>query len=234
MRLLIALSFLALTLPAWAQLYPSSSQEITEEEAQELFRDLKNENAKMDKYSECFERAHMWALRAERVHQVNMEKVYLFFTYKFNMQHRVTSRWGTAFTWWFHVAPAVRVNGELWVMDATFTDKAMPLQQWAGSLMKTPETCEELNEPNEYVMDRNSTQGYRNVGNAKSQCYFTTAPKYFYQPIEIGFREGNKAMMEYNSPLMTPTEWRSNTLNWALKAYKGSRNQREARQALGI
>ena len=77
--------FLFMALPAWAQLYPLSSSDLTPEAAQSLFKDLKKENAKMDEYSECFERAHMWSLRAEKVHQVTMEKVYLYFTYKFQM-----------------------------------------------------------------------------------------------------------------------------------------------------
>jgi hypothetical protein len=233
-RLLVLCSFLFMSVSAFAQLYPSTSQDITPEEASALFQELEIENAKMDTHSECFERAHMWARYAEHVRGIQMEKVYLFFTYKFTMKHRVTSRWGRAFTWWFHVAPAVRVNGELWVMDATFTDQAMPVQDWAQSLMKTPETCEELSDPQDYVSDRNSTNGYRNVGNARSQCYYTTAPKYFYQPLEIGFREGNKAMMEYVTPANTPVEWNKNTLNWALQSYKGRANQRQARQLLGL
>ncbi len=232
MRLLIALSFLALTLPAWAQLYPSSSQDISEEEAQMLFSDLKNENAKMEEKSECFERAHMWALRAERVHQITMEKVYLFFTYKFQMKHVVTGGFfNRPFTWWFHVAPAVRVNGELWVMDATFTDKAMPLQEWTGSLMKNPEVCQELNEPQDYVIDRNSTNVYRNVENAKHQCYFTTAPKSVYMPLEIGFYEDKG--MKYRTPTEPSTDWRPATFNWALQSYK-RKHQKAARQALGF
>lgn len=229
----LVIAFFLLTQSAWAQLYPSTSQEITETEAQELFKALDVEDAKMGLTSECFQRAHMWALRAERLHNVTMEKVYLFFTYKFNMKHRVNSRWGRPITWWFHVAPAVRVNGELWVMDATFTDRAMPLQNWAQSLMREPEVCQPLNDPSEYVADRNSTQGYRNVSAAKNQCYFTTAPRFFFQPVEIGFREGRNGM-EFVTPLPTPADWNPQTWFWALNSYSGRSNQKAARRELGF
>ncbi len=225
--------FLFMALPAWAQLYPLSSSDLTPEAAQSLFKDLKKENAKMDEYSECFERAHMWSLRAEKVHQVTMEKVYLYFTYKFQMKHRVTSRWGRAFTWWFHVAPAVRVNGELWVMDATFTDRAMPLQEWAGSLMKEPEVCVEINDPMEYVEERNASEGYRHVNRVRNQCYYTAAPRFFYQPLEIGYREVSGGGMNYTAPTVVPSEWNPATWHWALPAYNRS-ERKAARQAMGF
>ncbi|MBY0516309.1 MAG: hypothetical protein K2P81_05340 [Bacteriovoracaceae bacterium] len=233
MRAALVLAALMLSLSSWAQIYPSTSDNISEEKAQEMFKDIEAEDKKMGEHSECFQRAHMWALRAEKLHQVAMEKVYLFFTYKFNMRHRVTSRWGRPIVWWFHVAPAVRVNGELWVMDATFTDRAMPLQEWAGSLMQEPEACQPINDPQDYVNDRNSSNGYRNLSNVKNQCYYTTAPRFFYQPVEIGFMEDDERM-RYVTPMATPAHWNPSTWFWALSSYDGRKNQKSARQALGF
>lgn len=232
MRYLGILAFI-LSFGAQAQLFTPSAQDLSPEEAQSLFSDLKNEDAKMDEFSECFERAHLWSLRAEKVHGITMEKVYLYFTYKFQMRHRVTTRWGRAFTWWFHVAPAVRVNGELWVMDATFTDRAMPLQEWAGSLMKEPETCVEITDPLEYVEERNASQGYRHVDRVRNQCYYTAAPRFFFQPLEIGYREARGGVMNYTAPTVVPSEWNPATWNWALPAYK-SEHRRAARKELGF
>lgn len=216
-----------------AQLYTPSSDSITEAEAKALFAEFKVENEKMEERSECFERAHMWSLRAERLHGIKMEKVFLFFTYKFQMKHRVTSRMGRAFTWWFHVAPAVRVNGELVVMDATFNDEYMSVNDWARSLMKDPEDCLEMLDRNEYALDRNSTQGYANVSNAYSQCYYIASPRFFYQPVEMGFREASGGVMQVVEPLETPTEWRPFTFNWGLNSYKRS-ERKEARKILGF
>lgn len=232
MRYLGILAFI-LSFGAQAQLFTPSAQDLSPEEAQSLFSDLKKENAKMDEFSECFERAHLWSLRAEKVHGITMEKVYLYFTYKFQMRHRVTTRWGRAFTWWFHVAPAVRVNGELWVMDATFTDRAMPLQEWAGSLMKEPEACVEITDPLEYVEERNASQGYRHVDRVRNQCYYTAAPRFFYQPLEIGYREARGGGMIYTAPTAVPSAWNPATWNWALPAYE-SAHRRAARKELGF
>ena len=233
MRALLLLSFLLCSLTAQAQLYESTSQEVTAEEAQQLFTVLKQENSRMDKYSECFQRAHMWALRAERKHDIVMEKVFLFFTRKFSMRHRVTNWWpfSQPFTWWFHVAPAVRVDGELWVMDATFTESAMPLQEWAGSLMKTPELCVPLNNPQDYVVDRN-TPLMTATDTDIPQCYYTTAPRFLYQPLELGFVDDGG--MQYKEPAAPPTDWESFKLRWALEAYKGSSVRKTVRQELAI
>lgn len=230
---LFVMLLLAMSFSAQAQLFPSTSDDISVAEAQKLFADFKNENAKMDEHSECFERAHMWALRAEKVHGIKMEKVYLYFTYKFQMKHRVTTRWGRAFTWWFHVAPAVRVNGELWVMDATFTDEAMPLQEWAGSLMRESEECIAIKDPMDFVNDRNISQGYRQVDQVKNQCYYTNAPRFFYQPLEIGYREAGGTLATYTAPQMIPSEWNTATWNWALQSYE-RKYRKKARQEMGF
>ncbi|MCE3013811.1 MAG: hypothetical protein LW878_12165 [Proteobacteria bacterium] len=230
---LIYLCLLALSTQAFAQLYSPSSSDISEAEAQNLFEVLKNENARMDEKSECHERAHMWALRAGNKHQIKMEKVYLFFTYKFQMRHRVTSRFGRPFTWWFHVAPAVRVNGELMVMDATFTDKPETVNNWARSLMKEPEDCVEMENREQYAEDRNISEGYRRTNLTKNQCYYIAAPRFFYQPLEMGFAELNGGVMHVNDPLPEPTEWRQNTFFWGLNSYKRS-ERRAVRQEIGF
>ena len=233
MRHLLALCLLSWAFTTHAQVYESTSQEVTPEEAQELFSVLKRENAKMGEHSECFERAHLWARHAEVQQNVVMEKVFLYFTYKFDMRHRVTNRWpwSRPFTWWFHVAPAVKVNGELWVMDATFTDEAMPLQQWAGSLMQNPEACVPMDNPNDYVTDRNSSLGRGDTADVP-QCYYTVAPRFVYQPLEMGLRDSNNGMT-FGQVEAVPADWQGFKLNWALKAYK-SQHRRAARQALNF
>jgi hypothetical protein len=227
------LTLLLLSTQALAQLYTASSSDISESEAQALFEVLKQENERMDEKSECFERAHMWALRADKNHSIKMEKVYLFFTYKFQMRHRVTSRFGRPFTWWFHVAPAVRVNGELMVMDATFNDRPVTVNGWARSLMKEPEDCVEMETREQYAADRNISEGYRRTNLTKNQCYYIAAPRFFYQPNEMGFSEFNGGVMYVGEPKPEPNDWLSNTLVWALNSYKRS-ERREVRQEMGF
>lgn len=229
----IALVGLLWTQLASAQLYSPSASEVTEAQAQELFARLKHENSMMSPYSECFQRAHLWAHQAERDMGIITEKVFVFFTYKFNMRHRVTSRRGTPFTWWFHVAPAVRVNGELWTLDATFTDRAMPMQEWAMSLQREPEECQVMQTREEYAQDRNSTNGYRNRHLARENCYITNAPRFLYQPLQIGLSERNRMMTV--RPLMdNPRSWTNQTLRWSVDAYSDLNRKNQVRRILGI
>lgn len=227
------LTLLLLSTQALAQLYSPSSSDISESEAQSLFDVLKKENERMDVKSECFERAHMWALRAEKNHDIKMEKVYLFFTYKFQMRHRVTSRFGRPFTWWFHVAPAVRVNGELMVMDATFSDKPETVVNWGRSLMKDPEDCVEMQSREQYADDRNISGGYRNTNLTKNQCYFIATPRFFYQPNEIGLSELKGGVMHVGEAKPEATDWLTHTFFWALGSYRRS-ERREVRQEIGF
>jgi hypothetical protein len=205
---------------AHAQGLPFAS-EVTQEEADIIFQELKKENEKMETHSECFQRAHMWSLRLDRLKEIKTEKVFLFFTRKFEMQRKVTSRWGRPIIWWFHVAPAVRVNGELVVMDATFSQKAESVQDWAKSLMKNPEECVELVNVDDYVQDRNSS------GN--QQCYYTSTPQYTYAPVDLGLSEV-KGKMTSSAP-KTIEDWLPHTLNWALESYSRS-YRKEVRNTL--
>lgn len=230
-KLLLSLTLLTFTSLSWGQMFSPSASEVTEEEAQELFKILKVENEKMSEDSECFERAHMWSRAADRIHAIDTEKVFTFFTKKFKMKHQLT-RWGKPLIWWFHVAPAVRVNGELWVLDATFTDKAMPVQDWAKSLMQDPSECVELNDFLTYVADRNITQGYRYPERAQEQCYYTATPRFIYGPMEMGVKETKNGMV-YEPGDNISTSWNNTSLKWALKSYK-SKYRKAARRELDI
>ena len=208
-KLLLGIA-LTITSQSWGQIYTPTAAELTMDEAQNLFTIFKAENAKMKEHSECFERAHMWSMRADRVHRIKTEKAFLFFTRKFDMAHNVTTWYGKAFRWWFHVAPAVRVNGELIVMDATFSDKAQTMQEWAQSLMKDPEACQELINYDDFVTDRNTSNEF--------QCYYMSTPQYVYGPLDMGLVDQGK-QMSYTPGKIFPNKWQENQANWALKAY---------------
>lgn len=233
---LTALAFGLLCSTTSAQLYTPNPSNITPEKAQELFTLFQGDyKQNMSTKSECFQRAHLWSHQAERESRVEMSKVYVFFTYKFSMRHRVTSRWGTPFTWWFHVAPAVRVNGELWVLDATFTDRAMPLQDWAKSLQaeEGQEECAELHDLKDYVDDRNISNGYQNLAAVRETCYYTHAPKFVFQPANVGLVEDRKGNMGQIDPY-TPERWDRRFLSWALSAYSNSARRSEVKRAMGL
>ncbi len=211
-----------------------AASDVTEEEAQELFRRLQLDHRYMGQFSECFQRAHLWSHLLERQSNIVTNKAFLFFTYKFQMRHRVVGRTGRPFTWWFHVAPTVRVNGELWALDATFTDRAMPVQEWATSLMRNPEECVEtpINQLRNYVDDRNVTEGYRHVSRAREQCYLVNTSRFVYQPLNLGLFERDR-LMRLQAP-HNLTGWTNNYLTWALNAYTNRQHREATRRAMGL
>lgn len=212
---------LVMTTQAWGQMYTPSASEVSEKQAQDLFTIFKEEDMKMKERSECFDRAYMWSMRADRVHKIKTEKVFLFFTRKFEMAKRVTTWYGKPFKWWFHVAPAVRVNGELKVLDATFTEKPETVQGWADNLMKDPEPCIELTNFEDFVVDRNKT--------AQFQCYYMSAPQYVYGPLEMGLRD--EGSVTYTPGKQLIGRWTEAAADWSVKAY-GARYRKEVRKAL--
>lgn len=214
------------SLNSFAQLYSPSASEVSMEEAQKVFNELKIENGRMGKHSECSDRAHMWSLRLDRLNNIKTEKVFLFFTSKFNMAKVVTTWYNAKIWWWFHVAPAVRVNGELVVMDATFNDKAQSVQEWAKSLMREPEDCIELRDSMlEYVSERSSNT-------PQQSCYYTSTPQYAYSPMNLGLGYV-RGQLQYNEPTELPTEFTPHTLNWAVKSYQ-SKHRKEVRKTLNF
>ena len=233
MKKLLGLCFLALLSSAVFASAPISN--LTPEEAQDLFRQFKAENEKMKDQSECFDRANVWSYLAERA-GINTEKTFVFFTYKFQMEHTVRGRrvlfWGgNAFTWWFHVAPTVNVNGELWALDATFADRAMPAQEWMMSLQKNPEECVEMTSRALYVTDRN-----RRGDAVQETCYHTNVSKFIYNPFAIGLGERNGMMQEDLRYVENPAPTTSNRtyLNWSTNAYKSSSDRRRVKRLMGL
>lgn len=72
--------------------------------------------------SECYERAHVWSFQMLKNHNINSQKVFIYFTRKYNRE--------IFGQWWFHVAPAVNLNNELYLLDPEFISKAVPFEAW--------------------------------------------------------------------------------------------------------
>lgn len=209
MKKILLSMVLLMTSQSWAQMYTPTASEVTPRQLQELFATFKEEDMKMKERSECFDRAYMWSMRADRVHKIKTEKVFLFFTRKFRMAKLVTTWYGKPFAWWFHVAPAVRVNGELMVLDATFSEKPETVQEWAGSLMRKPEPCQELTKLEDYVVARN--------GESEFQCFYTSTPQYVYGPLEMGLQDLGD--MSFTPGKVIMNRWTEAAANWSVKAY---------------
>ena len=69
------------------------------EKATEIFKSL---NGDTKGFSQCFNRAHIWAKQMNQNHGVDSMKILIYYTKKYRTE--VSKRW------WFHIAPMVDVN----------------------------------------------------------------------------------------------------------------------------
>src|SRR5690606_17139424 len=64
-------------------------------------------------WSQCFNRAHIWARQLAKNYGVKSQKILIYYTKRYRKE--VDKKW------WFHIAPVVSVNGEKYVLDREFT-----------------------------------------------------------------------------------------------------------------
>lgn len=137
------------------------------ERATALFNSLDNTNKDR---SQCFKRAHMWSFDLWQRLGINTTKQFIFYTTRFQQMED--------FDWWFHVAPAVKVNGETYVIDRGFDFINGPLKvnDWKAkvspSLRNT--TCPVITHYDQYENGRWSRL-----------CYFREMPMHYFRPADI-------------------------------------------------
>lgn len=153
------------------------------EEAKEIFATMKEAKSS----SQCYQRAYRWNYDMFREFGVNSERVYLFFTNRF--QYRPENK----YKWWFHIAPVVTINGEKFVMDPEFLKGPAPMQDWINYFMcdekdyekKNPYTgryeCKKVYDPCQQidhysVFDDNQYSRY---------CYTRVTNMYHWQPSDV-------------------------------------------------
>ncbi|MFP5385878.1 MAG: protein-glutamine glutaminase family protein [Bacteriovoracia bacterium] len=77
------------------------------------------------KSSICSNRALMWANNFKKNQKLDTGKIFLFYTKK---KGEISLK-----TWWYHVAPVINENGNVWVMDAGFPgfiDSPISTNEW--------------------------------------------------------------------------------------------------------
>jgi hypothetical protein len=141
----------------------------TFEAADSVFKNMLNDGDK--NRSQCFKRAHMWSFDMWSQLGINSEKLYIFWTQRFQAIDD--------YDWWFHVTPVVTVNGEKFAMDGTFMKKPTPINEWKNFFMKTDKiTCPVITNYKQYE------------GNQWNRlCYLMLTPMYYFSPLNIKNRD---------------------------------------------
>lgn len=130
------------------------------------------------KSSICSNRAHMWANNFKKEHNLDTGKIFLFYTKK---KGDVSLK-----TWWYHVAPVINENGNVWVMDAGFPGwikSPLSAQQWLFKFADST-NCKEINANETELIDlifkgqvfpHQTSYGYHD-------CYYKITPHTIWTP----------------------------------------------------
>lgn len=128
-------------------------------------------------FSQCFNRAHVWAYESMKTLNIHSMKVFLFFTKKFIRENN--------FKWWFHVAPANYLQSssqnELFVLDPYFTSKPLPLHEWSKLFVSKNIHCLEARVFSDYELNQE-----------KESCLIIKSSMYYLQPKDLKALEVRK------------------------------------------
>lgn len=127
--------------------------------AEELFKSLKK---RTKWFTQCFNRAHVWAKQMYNSHNVNSMKILIYYTKKYRRE--VNGKW------WFHIAPMINIKGDYFVMDKEFTRKPVRDFEWEKIFTKKLEEkgihghrCKVIKNIDEFYAEENQKNEYCNI-----------------------------------------------------------------------
>lgn len=126
------------------------------EKANEIFLSL-NDSTKW--FSQCFNRAHIWAKEMFDNYGVHSMKILIYYTKRYRRE--VSKKW------WFHIAPMVSVNGDFYVMDREFTRNPVTDTEWEQIFTKkmgdTDYRCKKIDNIKEFYNEENTNNEFCNI-----------------------------------------------------------------------
>ena len=144
-------------------------------DAQRVMNELRDNTRS---HSECFQRAHLWNIEMNQMAKIRSEKIFLFFTDKYQREY--------AFSWWFHVATLVLINDEEFVIDPRFFSSPVNTQEWSNFFMPSHPICKTVTNYQDY--DNNQEAEY---------CYFRKVPMYYFEPRDVEARDENGTVVDH-------------------------------------
>ncbi len=168
-----------LNIPTPLDNYEVSS--VSEEKATELFSSMRTDTRRR---SQCYNRAHVWTYELSKKvvngKKLDLGKTWLFFTRKYIREYR--------YKWWFHIAPYIKADSQVRVLDRKFTKSPLPLQEWTDEFMHNNAKCKVI----EYYND------YRENQEVES-CFIINSSMYYWQPLHIeGLADGDAEPTSYS------------------------------------
>ena len=125
-------------------------------------------NGKTHDDSQCYNRAYMWNYEASTLHNVNLGKIWIFFTKKYIRAYN--------YKWWFHVAPFAQVNDAngRYILDRGFTMVPFNVTNWKDIFIESKAECTVIKDYRDYRNNQDEVD-----------CYFIFSSQKFWQPYQL-------------------------------------------------
>jgi hypothetical protein len=137
-------------------------------DATQIFRRMRRD---YQTNSQCYNRAHIWTWEEYNRSQLRSKKYFLFFTARYIRAYR--------YHWWFHVTPAVSINGlGDRMLDRRYTVEIKSIKDWTDKFIYSKRSCPIVFKYNDY---RNNQYA--------EHCYLIPVSMYFWQPRDIERRD---------------------------------------------
>lgn len=121
--------------------------------------------------SQCYNRAHVWTWEEFKRTSLRSKKYFLFFTSRYIRAYR--------YHWWFHVTPAVSVNGlGDRILDRRYTTEIKLIKDWTDKFIYSKRNCPIVFKYNDYRYNQQL-----------EHCYLIPVSMYFWQPRDIESRD---------------------------------------------
>lgn len=147
----------------------------------DLFKSMNRDLPRLDD-SICSNRAQLWSYDFLRLNQLATAKVFLFYT-------RESGSYGGGPTWWYHVAPVVKDNDGLHVLDAGFPDaldRTVGIPEWLKGFTGSTNCHEILAHEKELVDLIGKGQAFPETTKyGKFDCYYVVAPAPLWTPASV-------------------------------------------------
>lgn len=184
MKALFTLLISSMSLGAAAHSLPDYNYELTDIAQknltkEKLFSEMDRDFIKVGQ-SICSNRAHMWGYDFKRQHDLDTGKIFLFYTKKTGEVGRKT--------WWYHVAPVLNENNNLFVMDAGFSAIKKPLstQDWLHSFVGS-HNCKEIKAGENELIERMFSGSVfpETTSYGTYDCYYKITPAGYWTPASV-------------------------------------------------
>lgn len=144
------------------------------QKAQNYFNTMRRD---YNRWSQCFNRAHIWSYDLDQKYNVRTGKIFIYFSSEFVRKYD--------YDWWFHVAPTVYVKGQggssvEMVVDRKYSSQPQLVRDWTNYFIFTKTKCLDVHAYSEYKYAKD---------NPNLDCILQRRSMYYWEPRDMEDQE---------------------------------------------